>query len=134
MELHLQVKAARKQAGLSQEQLAQTAQVGRRDISRFERGENVTMKTFLRIVGALPNLTELKIGSLNMTKDGAAPEAGGGDVLRRQAMAILQNLSDSNPLPPETPPRAEGGSQRELSLMRTLLKLLLEITGGENAP
>ena len=93
------------------------------------------MKTFLRIVGALPNLTELKIGSLNMTKDGAALEAAdGGDLLRRQAMAIVQNLSDSSPAPPETPARAEGGSQRELALVRTLLKLLLEITGGENAP
>ncbi len=116
MELHLQVKAARKQAGLTQEELAARANVGRTDVSRFERGENVTMKTFLRIVGALPDLRDLTIGDTGLH-------------LRKEGEAIA-NESDARPAAPQASPFAEGPLPRELALLRAFAQLVLDLTGG----
>lgn len=134
MELHLQVRTARKQAGLTQEELAAKANVGRTDVSRFERGENVTMKTFLRIVGALPNLKDLTIGDLHMRKEGASiPNEG--VLMRGMASAFLQNLADQGAAAaPSAPPPAEGPPPRELSLLRTFALLIMELTGGSRQP
>src|ERR1051325_4953638 len=103
MELHLQVKEARKQAGLTQEGRAERANVGRTDVSRFERGENVTMKTFLRIVGALPDLRELTIGDNGL------------------------RLRKAEPAGMTEAPSADDALQRELTLLRTFAQLVLEL-------
>ena len=148
MELHLQVKEARKQAGLTQEELARRANVGRTDVSRFEQGENVTMKTFLRIVGALPDLRDLTItDTLQVHKEPPAPVFNPvgtlplteADVMGRLAMAFLQNLAgqtapQQQPAPTESSPTsavststAPSTATGELSLLRTLGQLIVEM-------
>jgi transcriptional regulator with XRE-family HTH domain len=146
MELHLQVKEARKQAGLTQEELARRASVGRTDVSRFEQGENVTMKTFLRIVGALPELRDLTISdNLHVRKEPpSAPLSPEGllamtetDVMNRLAAAFLQNLAgqtaqQQQPAQPSPAPAggtvtASGTNPGELSLLRTLGQLIVEM-------
>jgi len=130
MELHLQVKEARKQAGLTQEELARRANVGRTDVSRFEQGENVTMKTFLRIVGALPDLRELAIDdNLHMRKGSTgtplsaegAPALPEAEVMSRLATAFLQNL------PTQGEPQQQASTQADLPLLRALGQLIVEM-------
>ena len=129
MELHLQVKAARKKAGMTQEDLAERADVGRTDISRFEQGENVTMKTFLRIVGAIPDLKELNIGELRLYKDEpAVPDQAA--VMRMMAGAFLQNLAGPSQAPQQTPTPGDAQPSRELSLLRTFAQFVMELAGG----
>ncbi len=104
------------------------ADVGRMDISRFENGENVTMKTFLKIVNALPNLTELDLGAVRL-KTGAAPDSR--DQLRARAAELLAGIPVSGAAPrPEPIPQDEAAARREQSLIRMFAELLLEITGG----
>jgi transcriptional regulator with XRE-family HTH domain len=148
MELHLQVKTARKQARLTQEELAERANVGRTDVSRFERGENVTMKTFLRIVGALPELKDLTVGDgdLHLRKEGSPLENAaqavdgtpGGtrapiaedEVIRRLGSAFLHNLASPNPpAAPTPPPAAESATPQDASLVRMLVQLVVELAG-----
>jgi transcriptional regulator with XRE-family HTH domain len=130
MELHLQVKEARKQAGLTQEQLATAAQVRRRDISRFENGENVTMRTFYKIISSLPNLKELTLGHVRLRKEEDAPAATRVDELRERAAAVLLQQSGQAPLG-AAPTTAEPPSSRELNLLQTIGQLLVEIASGE---
>ena len=106
MELHQQVRQARKDARLTQSALADLAQVGRKDISRFENGENVTMKTFLRIVGALPNLKRLYIGPIELSKELPQPD-----------------------IPAQTAPPSEPVQPRQQALLRSIAQLLIEIAG-----
>ena len=60
--LHEQVRQARIDRGLSQVKLAQLAKVPRSQLRKFENGEGITMTTFLKIIGQLPNLERLTIG------------------------------------------------------------------------
>ena len=60
--LHEQVRQARIDRGLSQVKLAQMAKVPRSQLRKFENGEGVTMTTFFKIIGQLPNLERLTIG------------------------------------------------------------------------
>ena len=53
LELSLRVLEARKQAGLSQQQLAQKAQITQQQLSKIEHGMNCNMTTFLRVCAAL---------------------------------------------------------------------------------
>ena len=60
--LHEQVREARIARGLSQVKLAQLAKVPRSQLRKFENGEGITMTTFFKIIGQLPNLHRLTIG------------------------------------------------------------------------
>jgi transcriptional regulator with XRE-family HTH domain len=60
--LHEQVRQARIDRGLSQVKLAQMAKVPRSQLRKFENGEGITMTTFFKIIGQLPNLEHLTIG------------------------------------------------------------------------
>jgi transcriptional regulator with XRE-family HTH domain len=64
--LHEQVRQARIDRGLSQVKLAQLAKVPRSQLRKFENGEGITMTTFLKIIGQLPNLEHLTIGPTEM--------------------------------------------------------------------
>lgn len=125
MELQDQVREARRAAKLSQEELARLAGVNRMDISRFEKGENVTMRKFLKIVNALPNLTELSLGTVQLKREGGdqPPAAEGGEDVRNRAAELLSRL----PGAPSTPPDETAASRREQSLIRMFAELLLEI-------
>ena len=125
MELHQQVKEARKQAKLTQGELAAVAQVGRKDISRFENGENVTMKTFMRIVGALPNLRRLNLGGIELSKDAPLALSDGNAPPPEEGSAAPETSSAAQTLLP-----TGAATPRELSLLRTLGQLLVEIAGS----
>ena len=62
MQLHEQIREARIERGLSQLKLAQMARVPRSQLRKFENGEGITMTTFFKIIGQLPNLKRLTIG------------------------------------------------------------------------
>jgi len=132
MELHLQVREARKQAGLTQQEIAERSGVARTDVVRFERGENVTLKTFLRIVGVIPDLRDLTIDApLHLRKEGLTiPDEG--QLMHRMAAALLQSPAGRNTAaaPPAPPSAADAPSSRDLSLLRTLALLIVELTGG----
>lgn len=130
MELHQQIKAARNQAGLTQAELAQRAGVHRMDVSRLENGENLTMKTFLKIASAIPELTHLQFGPLELTRRDAQP-IHDGEQLRARAAEVLENVRESRS-GGEAPqqPADDAAARREVSLLRTFAELLLEVTGG----
>lgn len=60
LELHEEIRRARKDLDLSQEQLAALAGIQRRQLSTLERGGNVTLATLRKVVRLLPNLKEFK--------------------------------------------------------------------------
>jgi len=123
MELHEQVKEARKRARLTQDELAKLAGVNRMDVCRYETGENVTMKKFLKIVNALPGLTVLHIGErVTLKKDGPdeEPASPSPDDLRAR---IAEVAADATPGKDETAAR-----RREESLIRMFAELWLEVT------
>ena len=66
MEMHEELKRARKDMGFSQEQLAHIAGVQRRQIAALERGGNVTLNTLRRVMACLPNLQEFTIGYVKL--------------------------------------------------------------------
>jgi transcriptional regulator with XRE-family HTH domain len=122
-ELGIQVREARRQANLTQLELARQANVGRMDISRLEKGQNVTMKTFYKIVNALPSLTDIHLGSVRLRKDGEEPAGGSREELRARAAELLGRLPA-----PGAPAQDEAALRREQSLIRMFAELLLEIT------
>ena len=128
MELHRAIKEARKKAKLTQVKLAELAQVGRRDISRIETGKNVGTQTFLKVIGALPNL-DVAIGPLRLLTGQPAPHPDSADPAPREAEA-----SDSRNR--EDEPADAAGSQKQLSpnevsLLRTMARMILELLGEE---
>lgn len=64
--LHEQVREARIARGLSQVKLAQLAKVPRSQLRKFENGEGITMTTFMKIIGQLPNLERLTLGPMEL--------------------------------------------------------------------
>jgi len=58
MELHEEIRRARKDLGLSQDRLAELCGIQRRQLSILERGGNVTLNTLRKVIGFLPNLQE----------------------------------------------------------------------------
>src|SRR5256885_15865656 len=95
MELHLQVREARKQANLTQQELARLAGVSRMDVSRLENGENLTMRMFLKIVNALPSLTHLSLGSVQLTREEEGPPIHDREQLQRPGGGAAQRHSRS---------------------------------------
>src|SRR5256885_16349562 len=130
MELHLQVREARKQANLTQQELARLAGVSRMDVSRLENGENLTMRMFLKIVNALPSLTHLSLGSVQLTRDPEGPPIHDREQLRARAEELLSDIHEAKAGPPTEQAGADAGAaRREQSLLRMFAELLLEITG-----
>jgi transcriptional regulator with XRE-family HTH domain len=58
--LHEELRRAREKAGLSQQALADLAQIPRNQVVRAERGENITVDTLRKIAAHLP-VTELTL-------------------------------------------------------------------------
>jgi transcriptional regulator with XRE-family HTH domain len=67
LELHEEIRRARKEVGLSQDQLAQLCGIQRRQLSILERGGNVTLATLKKVLGFLPNLREFTFEQVRMT-------------------------------------------------------------------
>lgn len=117
MELPRQVRDARHQANLTQGELAQAAGVGRKDVWRLENGHNVTLQTLEKIVKALPNKTLRLVAEQTRQSEGSVNE------LHEDAQERLRRLADE--VKGDKPPQA-----KEMSLLRTLLELIIELTGG----
>jgi transcriptional regulator with XRE-family HTH domain len=66
MELHEEIRRARKDLGLSQDRLAELCGIQRRQLSILERGGNVTLNTLRKVIGFLPNLEEFTFEQVRM--------------------------------------------------------------------
>jgi transcriptional regulator with XRE-family HTH domain len=66
MELHEEIRRARKDMGLTQGELADLVGIQRRQVSTLERGGNVTLNTLKRVLAVLPNLREFTFEQLRM--------------------------------------------------------------------
>jgi transcriptional regulator with XRE-family HTH domain len=66
LELHEEIRRARKDLGLSQGQLSDLCGVQRRQLSTLERGGNVTLNTLRKVIGFLPNLEEFTFEQVRM--------------------------------------------------------------------
>lgn len=66
MELHEEIRRARKDLGLSQERLAELCGIQRRQLSILERGGNVTLNTLRKVIAFLPNLEEFTFEQVRM--------------------------------------------------------------------
>ena len=64
--LHVQLRTAREQHGYSQHKLAELAGVGRSDIQRLERGDNVGIRLLEKVIAQLPNLGSLQLGGVEI--------------------------------------------------------------------
>ncbi|MEA2491173.1 MAG: hypothetical protein QOH21_2965, partial [Acidobacteriota bacterium] len=66
LELHEEIRRARKDLGLSQGQLCALCGVQRRQLSTLERGGNVTLATLRKVIGFLPNLEDFTFEQVRM--------------------------------------------------------------------
>jgi transcriptional regulator with XRE-family HTH domain len=66
MELHEEIRRARKDLGLSQDRLAELCGIQRRQLSILERGGNVTLNTLRKVIAFLPNLQEFTFEQVRM--------------------------------------------------------------------
>jgi transcriptional regulator with XRE-family HTH domain len=66
LELHDEIRRARKDLGLSQSQLSALCGVQRRQLSTLERGGNVTLNTLRKVIGFLPNLEDFTFEQVRM--------------------------------------------------------------------
>ncbi|PYQ28397.1 MAG: hypothetical protein DMF56_16445 [Acidobacteria bacterium] len=66
LELHDEIRRARKDLGLSQAQLSALCGVQRRQLSTLERGGNVTLNTLRKVIGFLPNLEDFTFEQVRM--------------------------------------------------------------------
>jgi transcriptional regulator with XRE-family HTH domain len=65
--IHVQLRAAREAHGLTQHELAARAGVGRSDIQRLERGDNVGIRLLEKVLAQLPDLTTFQMGGIEVT-------------------------------------------------------------------
>lgn len=101
MQLHEQVRDARIARGLSQVKLAKLAGVPRSQLRNFENGEGITMTTFLKIIGQLPNLERLTLGPTELQLQNVDIEALRDTLteLIAAAAGVLAVLQAASPRP-----------------------------------
>ena len=83
-----EIRQARRDAKLSQSELARRAGVPRSQLVRLEQGENVTIDTLKRVLGVLPHLKQITL------LPGATAMAAGIDV--DEVRAAAQELHESS--------------------------------------
>ena len=66
MELHEEIRRARKDLDLSQARLAELCGIQRRQLSILENGGNVTLNTLRKVISFLPNLKEFTFEQIRM--------------------------------------------------------------------
>jgi transcriptional regulator with XRE-family HTH domain len=103
--IHERVRQARIERNLSQVQLAEMAGVPRERVRTLERGGNVTLSTFEKIVAQLPNLKELIIGGVRVTISGIDVEdvraaIAEADLASRKLLSLLDTIRAHAPEPP----------------------------------
>jgi transcriptional regulator with XRE-family HTH domain len=103
--IHERVRQARIERNLSQVQLSELAGVPRERVRTLERGGNVTLSTFEKIVAQLPNLKELIIGGVRVTISGVDVEdvraaIAEADQASRRLLSLLDTIRAHAPEPP----------------------------------
>lgn len=102
--IHLQVRQARIDHGLSQTELARRAGVPRSQLRKFEDGGNITLATFTKILEQLPNLKSLAIGTVNLSaNDGDRVLRIAAEELIASARRFLALLDTRGPSPVPEP-------------------------------
>jgi transcriptional regulator with XRE-family HTH domain len=135
------VRQARIERNLSQVQLAEMAGVPRERVRTLERGGNVTLSTFEKIVAQLPNLKELIIGGVRVTISGVDVEdvraaIAEADQASRRLLSLLDTIRAHAPEPPggaaPVAPPNRVGPELELRLAELESKVQA-IQGGRPA-
>ena len=81
---------------------------------------------------ALPSLTHLSLGSVQLTRHEEEPPIHDREQLRARAEELLSNIHEAKAGPPtERSGPEDAAARREQSLLRMFAELLLEITGGK---
>jgi transcriptional regulator with XRE-family HTH domain len=134
------VRQARIERNLSQVQLAERAGVPRERVRTLERGGNVTLSTFEKIVAQLPNLKELIIGGIRVTISGVDVEdvraaIAEADQASRRLLSLLDTIRAHAPEPPAgaTPAESSTRVRPELELRLAELESKVQaIQGGRH--
>ena len=66
MQLHEEIRRARKELRLSQAELAKLSGVQRRQLSSLENGRNVTLRTVRKVLAHLPNIQRFTLAPANV--------------------------------------------------------------------
>lgn len=136
--LHEQVRDARIERGLSQVKLAQLARVPRSQLRKFENGEGITMTTFLKIIGQLPNLKKLTIGPTELQLKTIDFDALRGTLtdLITAAQGVLAVIQSASPqMKPEKPAQVRRQPTiTERQRAEELNVIALALMSGKKAP
>ena len=135
--IHERVRQARIERNLSQVQLAELAGVPRERVRTLERGGNVTLSTFEKIVSQLPNLKELIIGGIRVTISGVDVEdvrsaIAEADQASRRLLSLLDTIRAQAPEPPAgaTPVEPSTRVQSELEARLSELETKVQVMEG----
>lgn len=141
--IHESVRQARIDRGLSQVELAELAGVPRERVRTLEKGGNVTLQTFEKIVAQLPNLKELTIGGVRVAVSGVDVETvraavAASDAANRRVLALLDTIAAHAPLPPAGATRVEPSTRVRPELEDRLAQLesqvrTLQATRADNS-
>ena len=126
--IHERVRQARIERNLSQVQLAEMAGVPRERVRTLERGGNVTLSTFEKIVSQLPNLRELIIGGIRVTISGVDVEdvraaIAEADQASRRLLSLLDTIRAHAPEPPAGATLVESSTRVRSELELRLAEL-----------
>lgn len=117
------VRAARLAAGLSVSEVARRAGIPRKQVQKIENGGNVTMDTLRQIAVALPNLTRVMLGGMEIVLANADLEEA-----RRAALDLfdvakrLLSALGAAPASPVARPPSERETAERLERMIPELK------------
>jgi transcriptional regulator with XRE-family HTH domain len=117
MELHEEIRRARKDMGFTQGDLAHLARVQRRQISTLERGGNVTLSTLRKVLRFLPNLREFTFDHLRMKPEYRDLPPFDWDLFfveMHNLQAYLEELTKAVKAWIANPVQKEGGSPEEI--------------------
>lgn len=139
--IHERVRQARIERNLSQVQLAEMAGVPRERVRTLERGGNVTLATFEKIVSQLPNLRELIIGGIRVTISGVDVEdvraaVAEADAASRRLLSLLDTIRAQAPELPAGATMVESSTRVRPELELRLAELeskVQAIQGGRPA-
>lgn len=123
--LHLQVREARIAHGLTQAKLARLADVPRTRLREFEEGGNITLETLKKILGQLPNLRTVNLGTVEIQTASIDPTAARQILIdlitaAGRALSLFEAAAPAparvpipEPTPAEPAPDSEGARRFE---------------------
>ena len=98
MQLHDEIRRARKELNMSQADLAAAAGVQRKQISILERGGNVTLATIRKVLAQLPNIERFSLYSAEVGLDPGTLTKKDWEHVTKTMVAIAEMYSRLNTL------------------------------------